>query len=192
MPTGYTAYIENGEITNGKDFLLKCARGFGACIDYESLDVENKIKHHKEQLEKAYQDLERYKNMTTEEAQKIVDEEYTKRMTDTEKAIGEYYEKKERYDQVKTDIENWNPPTKDHIKLKEFALDQIRISTEYNSIKYYNKELTRPKKSAEEYISDRIISATESIQYHLKNWVEEVKRTNERNKWINDLRDSLK
>lgn len=26
MATGYTIYIENGEITNGKDFLLLCAQ----------------------------------------------------------------------------------------------------------------------------------------------------------------------
>jgi hypothetical protein len=198
MPTGYTAYIEDGEIATGKDFLLKCARGFGACIDLrdESLSVEIPVElkpstYHKEQLEKAYADLERYKKMTLEEAQKIVDEEYEKTQTGTKKSLEKYRATQKRYDKVKSEVENWNPPTSEHINLKNFALDQIKISTEYDSEKYYIAELNKPKKNAEQYISDKIISVTDNIQYHLKNWNEEVQRTNERNKWINDLRESL-
>ena len=33
MPTGYTAYIEDGDITTGKDFLKLCTRAFGVAID---------------------------------------------------------------------------------------------------------------------------------------------------------------
>ena len=33
MPTGYTAYIEDGDITTGKDFLMLCSRAFGVAID---------------------------------------------------------------------------------------------------------------------------------------------------------------
>ena len=37
MPTGYTSYINDGEITSGKEFLKLCTRAFG--IKDESLDV---------------------------------------------------------------------------------------------------------------------------------------------------------
>lgn len=33
MPTGYTAYIEDGSITTGKEFLMLCLRNFGISID---------------------------------------------------------------------------------------------------------------------------------------------------------------
>ena len=33
MPTGYTAYIEDGSITTGKEFLKLCSRAFGVAID---------------------------------------------------------------------------------------------------------------------------------------------------------------
>lgn len=33
MPTGYTAFIEDGDITTGKEFLLLCLRNFGIAID---------------------------------------------------------------------------------------------------------------------------------------------------------------
>ena len=32
MPTGYTYYIENGNITTAKDFIMLCTRAFGALI----------------------------------------------------------------------------------------------------------------------------------------------------------------
>lgn len=33
MPTGYTAYIKDGDITTGKDFLRLCLRNFGVAIN---------------------------------------------------------------------------------------------------------------------------------------------------------------
>jgi hypothetical protein len=32
MPTGYTADVQNGTVTELRDFALSCARAFGACI----------------------------------------------------------------------------------------------------------------------------------------------------------------
>lgn len=32
MPTGYTAYIKDGEITSGKEFLKLCTRAFGEYV----------------------------------------------------------------------------------------------------------------------------------------------------------------
>ena len=33
MPTGYTCYIEDGDIKTGKDFLMLCTRAFGIALD---------------------------------------------------------------------------------------------------------------------------------------------------------------
>ena len=33
MPTGYTSYIQDGDITTGKDFLKLCLRNFGVAIN---------------------------------------------------------------------------------------------------------------------------------------------------------------
>jgi hypothetical protein len=32
MPTGYTAPVQSGEIVELEDFILLCARAFGACV----------------------------------------------------------------------------------------------------------------------------------------------------------------
>lgn len=199
MPTGYTAYIEDGEITKGKDFLLKCARAFGACIDMKednlSVDIPAELKpstYHKEALERAYLELEKYKTMTLEEAQKIVNEDYEKNQKYYTEAIVKNRRINDRYTSIRNEIDKWTPPTSEHYNLKKFALEQIDISMNHNMEDYYKKELVKPKKTAEEYITTMIEGAADNIKYHLKNWNEEVKRTDERNKWINDLRDSLK
>ena len=46
MPTGYTAYIEDGDITTGKEFLKLCTRAFGVAIDQKDdpLSVPTKTK----------------------------------------------------------------------------------------------------------------------------------------------------
>lgn len=200
MPTGYTAYIEDGEITKGKDFLLKCARAFGACIDMkdDSLNIDIPVRfepstYHKEQLEKAYKDLEKYKTMTIEEAQKIIDTEYEKNQKHYAEAIIKSREINDRYIKIRNEVESWTPPTTEHYNLKKFTLEQIDMSMDHNNMEdYYQKELDKQKKTAEEYIASMIEGAADNIIYHLKNWNEEVKRTDERNKWINDLRESLK
>lgn len=199
MPTGYTAYIENGEITKGKDFLLKCARAFGACIDLkeENLSVEIPVEfkpntYHKERLKDAYIDLEKYKKMTVEEAQKIIKESYEASQENCTDSIEKAEIIAERYANIRKDVCDWVPPTSEYENLKKFALEQIDMSACADCVDYYRKELNKPKQTPEEYIQNMIERAADNIKYHSKGWNEEVKRTNERNKWINDLRESLK
>lgn len=199
MPTGYTCYIEDGEITKGRDFLLKCARAFGACIEMKddnlSVDIPTEFKpstYHKEQLENAYKNLEKYKSMTIEEAQIIINDEYEKNQKYYAEAMIKSRDVNDRYSSIRNEIDKWVPPTSEHYNLKKFALEQIDISMDQNMDDYYQKELDKPRRTAEQYIEVMIEGAADNIKYHLKSWNEEVKRTNERNKWINDLRESLK
>ena len=44
MPTGYTADIYEGNDVSFRDFALKCARAFGACIEQRDDDANDKPK----------------------------------------------------------------------------------------------------------------------------------------------------
>ena len=48
MPTGYTTDIYNGKDVTFKDFALKCARAFGACIHQREDNIDDlpKLKKH--------------------------------------------------------------------------------------------------------------------------------------------------
>ena len=78
MPTGYTSYIKDGEITSGKDFLKLCTRAFGIAVDLkdESLDVPTPNHFETDPYyEKAYKDSlasrEKAYSMTFEEAKEV-------------------------------------------------------------------------------------------------------------------------
>ena len=75
MQTGYTSYINDGEIISGKEFLKLCTRAFGIAIDLkdESLDVPTPNHFEPDPCyEKAYKDSlvsrEKAYSMTLEEA----------------------------------------------------------------------------------------------------------------------------
>ena len=45
MPTGYTAYIEDGNITTGKEFLKLCLREFGIAVDMRDEHYQFQSQH---------------------------------------------------------------------------------------------------------------------------------------------------
>lgn len=197
MPTGYTSYIEDGKINNAKDFIMLCARAFGATIMMrdESLDAPipefKPSTYHLEQLEKAKQRLEEFKNMTNEQLQQEIDDNYNKEMEYRKQAIKEKLELKEKYLNVLNDIYAWKEPTPEHRKLKEFAIDQIKDSMQWDcSTEYYEQEYIKP--TLEESRKLQIETALKDIKYYTKQNQEEIERTNERNLWVKQLRESFK
>ena len=135
MPTGYTSYINDGEITSGKEFLKLCTRAFGIAIDLkeESLDVPTPNhfepdpyyeKRYKESLasrEKAY-------NMTLEEAKEYMISKFKNNKISSKRCFKEYKDEDEKYLKVREEVEKWIPPTPKHENLKKFCLEQIDMS----------------------------------------------------------------
>lgn len=100
MPTGYTVFIEDGEITNAKDFLMLCARAFGVAIDMReeplSKPMPKEFKpstYHLERLEEERRELDRLRSMTMDEVHNQNEAEYQrdvaacKEMLEKKKAI---------------------------------------------------------------------------------------------------------
>jgi hypothetical protein len=198
MPTGYTSEIYNGKEVSGKDFLLQCARAFGACImmrdEPNNAEIPEEFKpdtYHLDQIEKAKDDLKKYQSMSNEEIQKKIDKEYDDKIKYNQKQIEEARKMKNRYLNTIAEVTAWIPPTPDHVNLKQFALQQLRESIDWDcGTKYYEEEVI--KLSPKEWLDNRIESCLKSIEYHTKEYDSEVKRVSERNKWIKDLRESLK
>jgi len=199
MPTGYTSKIYEGEDVSGKEFIMTCARAFGALIEMrdEPLDarIPEELKvdtYHEKQLERSKQELDKYKNMSIEEAQKLVDKNYKKRIEENNKYYKEKLELKDRYEKVLVEVEAWKLPSPDHQSLKNYAIDQLNKSIDFDcsGIENYEKEIK--KETPEEYIQLKIDKCLWDIEYHQREWDNEVKRVNERNLWIKQLRNSLK
>lgn len=195
MPTGYTCDVQNGKITEFKDFALKCARAFGANIMMRDDPMDAPIKeyepssYHKEALEKAEKRLPEVQEMSPQECEEQAEKEYTEAKERNEKYISEANEQRERYEQMLEKVRSWIPPTSEHQGLKEFMIKQLTDSIEWDcSTEYY----TNPeRKTGEQWRKDQIDSLKHDIEYHSKHHAEEVDRTNSRNEWNRQLFDSL-
>lgn len=200
MPTGYTAFIEDGTITTAKDFIMLCARAFGVCINMRDEPLSKPIPeefkldtYHVKEIEKAKTKLEQIEAMTNEEIQKQCDEEYNKRIAERI-GIKEYRKRmREKYEKVLNGIKKWNPPTQDHEGLKKFAIEQIEMCLpDYNGNTYFDGIENVEKETVDGWRKRNIESCNDDIKYHKNKWNIEITKWKERNKWLRDLRESIK
>lgn len=200
MPTGYTSDIYEGKEVSGKDFLIKCARAFGACIMMrdDSLDapIPEEFKpntYYSESLETAKKELKKFQYMTIEEAKDIIEKRYKDKIAENKKIRKERTEMKNRYLNTLADVYAWQPPTKDHIELKKYAIQQLEDSIKWDCgsdlDEYYSLDVEKELPQA--YIDSQIKSCFHDIQYYSEEQEKENKRVAGRNKWIKDLRESL-
>ena len=197
MPTGYTAKIYDGEKVSSKDFLMTCAREFGACITMRdeplSKPIPNKFepsKFYENELKKSQAELEHLKNMTIQDIKNAIDKEYLEQVEKQQEKLSRIRKLKDAYEKVYDEVKMWNPPTTEHESLKEFALKQLADSIYYDcDTSYYEREII--KDSKEEWFNKKIQKTLDNIKYCAEEYKKEIQRVNSRNKWLKELRDSL-
>lgn len=196
MPTGYTSDIYEGKEVTGEEFILKCARAFGALVSMREDSLSKEIPkfepdtYHLKKIESAKIRLENCSKLTPEKAQAEIDDNYEKDVKRYHERLDEVDILKGRYIRLQNEVGLWNPPTKDHIQLKEFALNQIETSIDSDCSTSY---LTYPvKHTVKDFLDAKIESAKRDLKYHQEGWDAEVQRTSERNAWVNSLKNSLK
>ena len=204
MPTGYTAYIEDGDITTGKEFLKLCTRAFGVAIDLkdEPLSVPTPTHfepdtYYKERYEKALEDFNEANNLTFDNAKIQMKAAYEKRISDYKSRAEKESLMNEKYTKVRKEIEEWIPPTEEHQSLKKFALEQIDMCiTKQEYIDEYlekSKEVFDDSNEAvKKYIGDNIQCCKDNLDRAYKSWKEELERTEKKNIWIKKFLESIR
>ena len=202
MPTGYTSYIKDGEITSGKEFLKLCTRAFGIAVDLkeESLDVPTP--NHFEPnpyYEKRYKDSlasrEKAYSMTFEEVKEDIISKYNDNKGRAAKILKEYKDEDKKYLKVREEVEKWIPPTPEHENLKKFCLEQIDMSL--NTALYewcekdINKELDTSDDTIKKYIDILRDNADKEVNRAYEKYQAELKRVQEKNLWMKQFLDSL-
>ena len=203
MPTGYTSYINDGKITNGADFLKLCTRAFGVAVDLkdESLFVPTPEHfepdpYYKESYEKAVNKRNRYKKMTVDEARQEFVEKEIKSLNSSKECLSKIIEENDRYRSVKIEVEKWIPPTSNHEKLKEFAINQLNISMNSKDyIDFFRQGSDKIIDDSEEniinYLHDMQETCEKKVIRSYKKWQENIKETEEKNLWMKQFLDSL-
>ena len=203
MPTGYTAYIEDGDITTGKDFLLLCSRAFGVAIDIrdEPLSVPTPTsfepkRYYKRRYDDAVKELEKAKSLSLEEAREIMNANHSERVERARRTIKRMAEVNERYANIRRQVEAWIPPTADHRGIKEFALEQIDMCVNgANLFGMYNKMINEPfcdcDSAVREYLSKYIKAAEDEVKRAKKTYEEEIERAKAKSLFMKTFVESL-
>lgn len=195
MPTGYTAAIKDG--ITFKEFALNCARNFGACISMRDepsgTPIPDKFIPNDYHLNKKKELQEEYSLLSLEDngfwLKKVISDT-TKKEDQRIKWNNEKLELKNKYLIMLNQVNDWVPPSSDHIHMKEFMVQQIEESIEWDcDVTYYSEPTKLP--DALEYKNQTLRELEKDIAYHSKQHEEEVERVAQRNNWIKLLRESL-
>lgn len=196
MPTGYTAPIEEG--ISFKDFVLRCAKAFGACVTLRDDPMDAPIPdefrisdYHEKALAAANSKAQELDGMTLEQAEKMAAAEHAAEM----KRRQEYKEKNAalmvKYQDMLTQVEAWDPPTADHYELKNFMEKQIRESMRFDGPhSYYDEPVKRL--TGVEWLEQTRERLFKDIEYQSAEHAKEVERVRVRNAWVKALRDNLR
>lgn len=197
MPTGYTSGIYEGKGTSFEEYMLSCAKAFGANISLRELPLGSEIpvyepdNYHIECFGKTLKKLQKTFKMSDEEIQEEITKRYESTVNQKNEGILKANTLSERYKQMLDKVELWQPPTNEHLKLKEFALEQLKISIENDCRTSYLDNLVSEMETVKEY-RDRMFSiCKKDLLYHLDSYNREIERVKERNKWNSELRKSL-
>jgi hypothetical protein len=195
MPSGYTVGVADGSITERNDFILKCARGMGACIMQRDDDpklppkLQDINQHHVTARIAAKTELVYIRSMKIENAEIRAKRYNEEKAFDKQRHIDEVTSTRNRYNKMLDSIMGWIPPSKDHEEFKQFMIKQLLESIEWDCTPstYYDFQPL----NGQEWLDMMIKALKQDIEYHKKYYAEEVERTTQRNKWITELYGSL-
>ena len=194
MPTGYTSWIEEKDISF-KEFAYLCAHNFGALVDLRDEHLSatlpekfNPSDYHIKNLESEKAKLAKMQELSPAEAQDRSFGEYSASMDRIEKYMRNQCELEIRYKKILAEVKAWTPPTPDHQGLKDFMIDQIRISSPRDNADFPEFPM---KLDGEQWRAKQIDKIIDSIAYHETEYQKECERVLDRNLWIKNLRDSL-
>ena len=199
MPTGYTASVADGEVTEFNEYAMNCARAMGVAIMMRDepqgpLDIEkcldmSSIEHHAKSLAKAF------------ERQKLTDEELLAKFEPVRQEEIDRHAKsrkkdaltKKRYEAMLVKVEAWKPPTSEHENMKKFMREQLVDSIGFDCGSSYHDEQEEKAEqlTPELYLAQEREAAQWDFDYHTKSLAEAKARNAERRAWIEAFLESL-
>jgi hypothetical protein len=196
MPTGYTADVVDGKITKFSDFAMRCARAFGACItmrdEASDAPIPEKFEpsdYYSNKICDLMNELYALKEMTPEQVEESCNADYVEKLNSEQMHKEERVLENARLSAMEQQVSLWHPPSSDHNGLKTFMLQQLDISK--HDLAWHDVYAKVEKTNPNDWLSERLKNVRHDIEYYSKEYEEECKKTEKRNLWIKQLRDSL-
>lgn len=195
MPTGYTAPIADG--INFEQFVMGCARGFGALIMMRDEPADAPIPerfepsdYHLRKLEELHAETDELATLSPSDCDARAADEYAAAEVRRLDRLMEMDALRDKYKAMMEAVDAWTPPSQDHVHLQQFMRKQLTESTDFDcDASYYASET--PRLTGPAWLEQRLEKARRDIAYHEQQHKEEVDRTNQRNEWLRLLRESL-
>lgn len=198
MPTGYTSKLYNGEDQTFTEFAWDCARAFGALIlmrdDPADAPIPERFEpsdHHVTKLAEAEQALAEFEAMTDNEHLDLFLAEGAENVRQRIEAKRKSRDLAERYQAMLWKVETWEPPTPEHRQFREFMIEQLKSSIDFDCNVGTDVYPPRLPDRIEDWYTAKIEKLRWSVDYHRRSLAEEIERTEERNRWVGALRESL-
>lgn len=196
MPSGYTAPVQDGTITEFREFALSCARAFGALItmrdDPADAPIPEKFEpstgYYDGALERARRALAEVEGMPLDECEREAAAQHRHALEDRRKRQAEKDVVRQRYEAMLAKVEAWEPPSPEHVEMKAFMAKQLRESIDWDCT-VYGEEPERI--SGTEWREQMLAKARRDIEYHTEERRKEIERVEGRNRWVQQLRESL-
>jgi hypothetical protein len=194
MPTGYTADVCDGKQTEFKDFAMTCARAFGALIVMRDDPMDAEIPqefapntYSADRMAEAQAILERLRGLTPDQMEAEATAAYEAEVASHAKDEAEEAATDARLDAMIEKVKAWTPPTADHVEMKSFMLEQLRISKRGT----YRSPVP-VKLSGRDWLEAQMAKAERDVGYHAAEQAKENERAKSRTAWVNALRASLR
>lgn len=198
MPTGFTAAVQSGAISDLRSFAFQCARGMGALIMMRDEPFDAPIPerfepspYNADRLAEAQARLDTVTTMSREEAEAEAEKSYLDGCASFDRREAERAEQAARYEAMIAQVEAWETKAEG---IREFMLEQLRQSLDFDCKPMRADSLFggRPERqTGEEWRAAQVEALTRTISYNAKANAEEIARTESRNRWLVDLRASL-
>lgn len=197
MPSSYTYILGEREDMTLKQFALLCARNFGALIDMREKPLDTPIPekiepspNYKKEYEKAVKQYEDFIKMPDKLG--YLETYYNEMVERLQKEYAESSAKKsilrDRYNKMLIKVLRWTAPTNEHEKLRNFMIQQLHDSIEFDCSEYLPN--IPPK---EEWCDIELHKSMlqKEADFYKKRYEKEIERVKSINQWLKDLRDSF-
>jgi hypothetical protein len=202
MPTAYTAEVENQTFA---EFVMTCARAFSPLIDLidQPLTSDTPIEiepspYHMDKLTEAKEECRNFCCLNDSEQQDLyrkemeeIRERHLRRLSKNSLVIN-------RHKQMLDKVHAWTPPSIDHRNLKNFMIEQLTTSMEFETDtatledQCFKAEKNPTTPSFNDWYLDKLSGFERTLSYHRHAYEKELKMTEQKNRWIRQLVDSLK
>lgn len=199
MPTGYTADLT--EQTTFADFATRCARAFGALIMMRDSPMDAPIPdefkpdgYYLKSLDDAKSRLAQLQAMSAKEIATDLEKHNADNAKSRARCVNSCSGTRRSYERMIGLVEAWQPPSRDHVGMKEFMLDQLRQSLKFDCHDEKFAEECYPAFTGtpQQWHARSVASAAENVSRSQQSWDEEQERARTRTQWVRQLRESLK